>query len=194
MHQNWQWDGYVNAPRPRTREAASLSIKVGDDSTIRYVMPVVADAEGYHPHLKVHLNSMTVSSSLNDTRLLTTKSCEVSSLDPRYQLPILTLHQISGEMPSPLKWDASHQWIFTVSLGQPIFYLLRDHINMFTDLGKDWSSGPPSNYFTWVPMRYFVILDFHDYEINTYVNDHNIIDKPLREENGPCLFVRIAVC
>jgi hypothetical protein len=98
-------------------------------------------------------------------------------------------------MPSPLKWDASRQWMFTVSLSQPIFYLLRDHINMFTDLGKDWSSGPPSNYFTWVPMRYFIILDFHEYEINTYVNDHNIIDKPLREEdNGLSLFVQMTVC
>ena len=40
---------------------------------------MVADAQGYHPHLNVHLNNTTVSSSLNDTRLLTTKSCEVSS-------------------------------------------------------------------------------------------------------------------
>ncbi|KAH9985984.1 hypothetical protein BJV74DRAFT_946145 [Russula compacta] len=169
---NWQWDGHVNVPRPRTREAASLSIKAGDDSTICYLMPVVADAQGYHPHLKVHLNNVTVSSSLNDIRLLATKSCE-----------------ISGEMPSPLKWDAGRQWIFTVSLSQPIFYLLRDHINMLTDLGKDWNSGPPSNYSTWVPMRYIINLDLHDYEINTYVNDHNIIDKPhLGEENALLTF------
>lgn len=95
-------------------------------------------------------------------------------------------------MPSPLKWDAVRQWMFTISLKEPIFYLLRDHINMFTDLGKDWSSGPPSNYFTWAPMRYVVNLDFHNYEINTYVNDHNIIDKPLlREENGPPSFLQI---
>lgn len=155
---------------------------------------MVADAQGYHPHLKVHLNGVTVSSSLNDTRLLTTKSCEVSTLKLQYQLPIPILHQISGEMPSPLKWDASRRWMFAVSLNQPILYLLRDHINMFTDLGKDWSSGPPSDYFTWVPMRYFVILDLHDFEINTYVNDHNIIDKPLREENGPYLFVQVTAC
>ena len=41
-------------------------------------MPMVADAQGYRPHLKVYLNSATVSSSLNDIRLLTTESCEVS--------------------------------------------------------------------------------------------------------------------
>jgi hypothetical protein len=65
-------------PRPRTREAAFLSIKAGDDSTIRYILPMVADAQGYRQHLKVHLNNVTVSSSLNDIRLLTTESCEVS--------------------------------------------------------------------------------------------------------------------
>lgn len=93
-------------------------------------------------------------------------------------------------MPSPLKWDASRQWTFTISLTQPVLVLLRDHINMFTDLGKDWSSGPPSNYMTWVPMRYVVNLDFHDYKIHFYVNDHNIIDKPLLdEENGPSPFL-----
>jgi len=41
-------------------------------------MPMVADAQGYRPHLKVYLNNATVSSSLNDIRLLTTESCEVS--------------------------------------------------------------------------------------------------------------------
>ncbi len=61
---------------------------------------------------------------------------------------------------------------------------------MFTDLGKDWSSGPPSDYYTWVPMRYAVDLDLRNYVIHTYVNDHNIIDKPLlQEENGlPLIF------
>lgn len=78
--------------------------------------------------------------------------------------------------------------MFAISLRQPALYLLRDHINMFTDLGKDWSSGPPSGYYRFIPMIYAVELDLHQYEINTYVNDHNIIDKPLlREENGELL-------
>ncbi len=41
-------------------------------------MPMVADARGYHPLLEVHLDSVTVSSSLNDVRVLTTESCRVS--------------------------------------------------------------------------------------------------------------------
>jgi hypothetical protein len=104
---------------------------------------------------------------------------------------MLTWAQVSGKMQSPLKWDANRQWMFDLSLDQPIFYLLRDHINMFTDLSKDWTSGPPSTYLTWVPMRYAFNVDLRDYEINAYANDHNIIDKPLlREENGLSPFLR----
>lgn len=88
-------------------------------------------------------------------------------------------------MPSPLKWNDQRQWTFAINLRQPVFYLLRDHINMFTDLSKDWASGPPSSYDRFIPMLYKVEIDMSNYELNTYVNDHNIIDKPLiREENG----------
>jgi len=56
---------------------------------------------------------------------------------------------------------------------------------MLTDLSKDWNAGPPSNYLTWVPTQYAINFEMRNYEINTYVNDHNIIDKPLiRDENG----------
>lgn len=42
------------------------------------VMPMVADAQGCHPLLEVHLDNMTVSSRLNDIHVLTTESCRVS--------------------------------------------------------------------------------------------------------------------
>lgn len=58
---------------------------------------------------------------------------------------------------------------------------------MLTDLGKDWSSGPPSDFYRFIPMHYVVELDLHDYEVNTYVNDHNIIDKPLIKEDNCAL-------
>lgn len=60
---------------------------------------------------------------------------------------------------------------------------------MFTDLGKDWSSGPPSDYNLFTPMIYVIDLDMHNYTINLYVNDHNIIDKPLiKEDNGTSIY------
>ena len=56
---------------------------------------------------------------------------------------------------------------------------------MLADLGKDWASGPPSDFSRFIPMLYAVEVDLQSYELNTYVNDQNIIDKPLiREENG----------
>jgi hypothetical protein len=56
---------------------------------------------------------------------------------------------------------------------------------MLTDLGKDWVSGPTNDYQKFMPMIYAFQLELHHYELNLYVNDHNIIDKPLiRNENG----------
>ncbi|TFY79696.1 hypothetical protein EWM64_g4317 [Hericium alpestre] len=172
VSKDWLWDGQTDVPRPKKREPASFSIKAGDDSTIRYIMPIVAGVQGFEPLLDIHLGSAAISSSLNDIRLLTNESC-----------------RIDCKPSSPLKWKGNRTWMFAVTLHQPVFYLLRDHINMLADLGKDWTSGPASNYLTWAPTEYVINLDMQSYEINTYVNDHNIIDKPLiRDENGRFMF------
>lgn len=41
-------------------------------------MPMVATPRGYEPTLNVHLDTVTVTSSLNDIRLITAESCVVS--------------------------------------------------------------------------------------------------------------------
>ncbi|KAI0645908.1 hypothetical protein C8Q79DRAFT_910949 [Trametes meyenii] len=171
---NWQWDGKVDVKdRPRKREAASIHVRAGDNSTISYIVPMVATAKGYISALEVHLDTVTVTSSLNDIRLLTAETCRIRS-----------------SLPAPLKWNGLRQWTFGISLRTPCLYLLRDHINMFTDLGKDWSTGPPSDYNLFTPMIYVVDLDMHNYDINLYVNDHNIIDKPLIREDNALLTLR----
>ncbi|KAL4251310.1 hypothetical protein ABKN59_005668 [Abortiporus biennis] len=171
---NWQWDGKVIVPdRPRTREAASIHVKAGDSSTISYLMPMVASPLGYEPSLEVHLDTVSVTSSLNDIKLLTADSCRVHC-----------------DLPSPLRWRDERKWTFSVSLRRPSFWLLRDHINMFTDLGRDWSSGPPTDYNKFIPMVYALDLDMQGYEINTYVNDQNIIDKPLIKDENALLILR----
>ncbi|KAF7376210.1 hypothetical protein MSAN_00036100 [Mycena sanguinolenta] len=166
---NWQWDGKTDVQRrPKKREPASIHVTVGDRSSINYTVPMVASAAGYESVVEVHLDTVEVTSSLNDIKLVSAESCRVR-----------------GELPSPLQWNARRVWKFSISLRQPVLYLLRDHINMFTDLGKDWASGPPSDYHRFVPTVYAVELELHHYELNLYVNDQNIIDKPLiREENA----------
>ncbi|THU95661.1 hypothetical protein K435DRAFT_829044 [Dendrothele bispora CBS 962.96] len=169
---DWQWDGLTrDILRPRRREYALLHLTAGDKSSISYLMPMIADSNGYVPILEVHLDTITVTSSLNDIRLINAESCRVHC-----------------ELPSPLAWDAEREWRISVSLRNPILYLLRDHINLFTDLGKDWSTGSPSDYYRFVPMVYKFTMDMHHYQLHLYANDHNIIDKPLiKDENA--LFV-----
>ncbi|KAJ7084454.1 hypothetical protein B0H15DRAFT_940059 [Mycena belliarum] len=166
---NWQWDGQTNlARRPRKREPASIHVTVGDRSSINYIVPMVAGALGYESVLEVHLDTVAITSSLNDIRLVSAESC-----------------RIRGELPSPLQWNARRTWKIGISLRLPVLYILRDHINMFTDLAKDWTAGPPSDHHRFVPTSYAVELELHHFELNLYVNDHNIIDKPsIRDENA----------
>lgn len=63
-------------------------------------------------------------------------------------------------------------------------YIVRDHINMLTDLGRDWASGPPSDFSTYIPIIYNLKLILNDFELNLYANDHNIIDRPLDERGN----------
>ncbi|KAF8161147.1 hypothetical protein B0H34DRAFT_654233 [Crassisporium funariophilum] len=171
---DWQWDGQADIPsRPRNRESASINIAVGDRSSINYIMPMVAGPSGYESILEVHLDSITTTSSLNDIRLVQAESCRVR-----------------GELPSPLRWNDERTWSFAVSLRQPILFLLRDHINMFTDLGKDWASGPPTDYQKFIPMIYAVKFEMHHFEMNLYANDQNIIDKPLVKDENALLTLR----
>ncbi|KAJ7647262.1 hypothetical protein FB45DRAFT_987066 [Roridomyces roridus] len=171
---NWQWDGKADFPRPgKQREPASIHLTVGDRSSINYMMPMVASPSGYEAVVEVHLDTVAVTSSLNDIGLVSAESC-----------------RIRGELPSPLRWDARRTWNIGIFLRQPVLYLLRDHINMFTDLGKDWASGPPSDYHRFVPTVYHVDLELHHFELNLYVNDNNIIDKPLVKDENALLTVR----
>lgn len=145
-----------------------MNIIAGDSSTISYVIPMVASDTGYESRLEIHLDELSITSSLNDIQLLSAESCRVR-----------------GELPSPLKWNGHRTWTVAVSARKPVAYILRDHINMFTDLAKDWTSGPPTDYNHFLPTKYSFELDLYQYDLSLYGNDFNIIDRPLvLEENS----------
>ncbi|KDR75835.1 hypothetical protein GALMADRAFT_156774 [Galerina marginata CBS 339.88] len=166
---DWQWDGSVNIPqRPRVREPAYVSLAIGDRSSINYIMPMAVGPSGYESTLEIHLDTISITSSLNDIRLISAES-----------------FRVRGELPSPIRWEAERTWTISAFLRQPVLFLLRDHINMITDLGKDWVSGPPTEYQKFVPTIYVFKLEMHHFEMNLYANDQNIVDKPLiKEENA----------
>lgn len=66
--------------RPRKREAATLNIVVADRSSINYRLPMVTGPNGYEATLEVHLDAMTMTSSLNDVRLVSSESARVGVL------------------------------------------------------------------------------------------------------------------
>ncbi|KAF8554692.1 hypothetical protein OG21DRAFT_1508579 [Imleria badia] len=164
---NWQWDGIADVPKSRTREHASLHVAAGDSSSISFLIPMVIGPDGYESRLEVHLDTIQVTPSLNDIKVITAESCRVSAA-----------------LPAPLKWNAERQWSFSVSLRQPVIFLLRDHINMITDLSRDWVSGEPTEWHHFVPTVYSLEIHLHHFDVNLYANDQNIIDKPLiKDEN-----------
>lgn len=80
-------------------------------------------------------------------------------------------------MPTPLHWNDFRHWIFDVSLQTPTFHIIRDHIHLLTDLGKDWVSGPPSDFDKWIPVHYTINVAIRDFELNLYLNDQNLITR-----------------
>ncbi|KAK2463228.1 hypothetical protein APHAL10511_004883 [Amanita phalloides] len=165
---DWQWDGESeNQNRPRKREPATLQITAGDSSSVRFTIPMVSDHNGYESTVEVHLDAITVTSSLSDIKLVQAETC-----------------RIHCGMPSPLQWNGERTWHVSVTLRDPVLYLVRDQINMFIDLGKDWASGPPHDYYRFIPTIYTIDVDMHHYNLNLYINDNNIIDRPhVSEEN-----------
>lgn len=55
-----------------------MHLRAGENSTISYIVPMIASLRGYEPLTEVHLDTVTVTSSLNDIRLLSAESCRVS--------------------------------------------------------------------------------------------------------------------
>lgn len=86
--------------------------------------------------------------------------------------------QIHCSLPSPLAWNELRTWSISTALGKPDILLLRDHITLFTDVAKDWTSGPPGEFEHFVPFHYAIDVKVTDYALRLYVNDHNIINNP----------------
>ena len=75
---DWQWDVPTIGFKPGTREHAFLHVTAGDSSSISYLLPMVIGPDGYESRLEVHLDSIQVTSSLNDSKLVVAESCRVT--------------------------------------------------------------------------------------------------------------------
>ncbi|KAB8235559.1 putative fermentation associated protein (Csf1) [Aspergillus alliaceus] len=195
---DWQWKGRADAIRgasrakkqqrrrqsraadsdkghigPEIRPFGWLSLRVAGDSTINYGMDMVASRAGYFNQLDLDLRDSTMSSSVNHAIL--------------WKCP---QQLIKCDLSVPLTWNDLRTWKFDVESHGMELFLLRDHIFLLTDLVADWASGPPSEYYTFVPFIYKLSLSFVNLQLFVNVNDLNIISNPSDLDDNRLLVIK----
>lgn len=152
---------------PAGRPYGWLDVKLQPNSTITFTMDLVARQSGYRNLLDLEVRAPEMSSSVNHGLLL----CAKKAL-------------ISCDLSNPLAWNAMRQWAVNVDCSGLELFLLRDHIFLFTDMINDWTTGPPGDFYTFVPFVYTMNLGFTDFNLHLNANDSNVINNPASTEEN----------
>ncbi|KAG0198078.1 hypothetical protein BGX28_008431 [Mortierella sp. GBA30] len=145
-----------------------LELKAAQGSMISVDIPMIYGADGYKNVVLVDLQNLVVTSSVN-------------------YAPVVNLKELKmvGQLQNPLIWNAQRDWDFELTLDSPKIFLLRDHITLIQDLSKDWTSGPSVDMAHFVPFKYEFDIKLPNFQLYTYVNEHNIINEPTEiDENA----------
>ncbi|KAK6371238.1 Macrophage colony-stimulating factor 1 receptor [Exophiala oligosperma] len=183
---DWQWRGRAHAVReaaairkqrerrhfrfrrpqksklgPDLRPFGWLTVSAGKDSTVRYDMDMVPNAEGYRNQLRLDLKDTKATSSVNHALLWRCQS-----------------QKVSCDLSNPLVWNSLHTWVFDIENNAMEMFLLRDHMFLLTDLISDFTESQKPDYMTFVPYLYQLHLQFPDLKLYLNANDYNIVDNP----------------
>ena len=79
--------------------------------------------------------------------------------------------QVSCQLPSPLIWDAPRTWSIRVQLDQMRCRMLREHTFLFTDVVRDFISGPPVQQQYFVPTRYIFDVSLTNFRLSLFLNE-----------------------
>ncbi|KAG0238201.1 hypothetical protein BGX31_003337 [Mortierella sp. GBA43] len=80
--------------------------------------------------------------------------------------------------------ELKRDWDFEVTLDSAEIHILRDHITLIQDLSKDWTSGPAVDMAHFVPFKYDFDIKLPNFQLFTYVNEHNIINEPTEDDDN----------
>lgn len=152
---------------PESRSCGWLDFKLFPDSTISFIMDLVAGRNGFTNRIVLDLPELEISTSVNHGLLLRSTS-----------------QKISCDLLYPLKWNELHSWRIDLHTHSPEIFLLRDHVFLLTDLMSDWVSGPPSDFHTFVPYDYAINLQLDGFKLYINANDKNIINNPADTEDN----------
>lgn len=146
---------------PNVRPFGWLDVKVMADSTINFSQDMLARKSGYRNGLTGDIKGTEMTTSVNHG-LLWRSGGFALDLDLSY----------------PLGWNALRDWRFDIVGNDVDVFILRDHLFLMTDLILDWSTGPPIDFFAFVPFLYNLNIDFRRFKLNLNTNDANIINEP----------------
>lgn len=88
-------------------------------------------------------------------------------------------HIFSASLALPLEWNALANWKFENISKNANIYLLKEHVNLLSDLFSDFASGEPTPYELFRPFIYRLNWNLYDYAIYLNINEENIINNPL---------------
>ncbi|RAR04787.1 fermentation associated protein [Stemphylium lycopersici] len=143
------------------RPFAWIDVKIAEQSTVNYVMDMYASKQGYQSKVDVDVASTEISSSVNHGLLWRSG-------------PIA----LDCDLSNPLGWNTLRKWLFNIKCQDLELFLLRDHMFLIMDLVADWGSGPPPDYFLFVPFQYLLNVDLSNFKLYLNTNDSNIINNP----------------
>ncbi|KAM0712261.1 hypothetical protein Q7P37_011355 [Cladosporium fusiforme] len=152
--------GKKSAPAD-ARPYAWLDIKVKADTTVNYVMDMYARHNGYRNSLDLDVKGTEITSSVNHGLL--------------WRAGALSME---ADLSYPVAWNTIRDWPFQITCDDLELFILRDHMFLITDLVNDWSSGPPPEFYTFVPYKYAMNLNFRNWTMYLNTNDANIINDP----------------
>ena len=138
-----------------------IDVRVLPDSTVSFVMDLVANVKGYRNRVDVDLKGLELSSSVNHALFWRSQS-----------------QTISCDLSNPLGWNTLRKWQIDLHDKNLELFILRDHMFLITDLINDWASGPDPEFHTFVPFEYSLSLRFMNFRLYVNANDSNIIDNP----------------
>ena len=147
--------------KPEIRPAGWLDMTVSEDTCISYTMDLFPSWSGYGNRLDLELRAPEMSSSVNHGLL--------------WRSDIQT---ISCNLSVPLEWNKQRDWTFDICSSNLELFLLRDHIYLLIDLINDWTTGPPGEFYTFVPFLYSIRLQLPNFKFYLNANDSNIINNP----------------
>ncbi|GAB7354651.1 hypothetical protein MBLNU459_g5081t1 [Dothideomycetes sp. NU459] len=150
-----------------------IDLKVLADSTVNYTMDMYARKDGYHNKLDLDVKGTEITSSVNHALL--------------WRAGNLALE---ADLSNPLQWNTLRKWHFNIICHGLDLFILRDHMFLITDLVTDWSTGPPPDFYTFVPFQYVLDLNFDDFKLFLNSNDANIVNDPSDIEDNNYLILQ----